>query len=169
MANWLVLNNDTSKILEITYAQLIVANIRYELFGKLIKGLSHLEDFKTLVVKGPSFTKIIETSTSSSFANGFSGRFFGFVKYSGFLGSVKRPFLLIKIEEPPQILANEVISLFLSYVGSTSNDNDEQLQFKYIFQFDFGVGQLLILCDTIKGLILISEVGSAGNSNGELF
>ena len=80
MAGWLVLDNDMFRIAEITYTQLIAANVYYGSFGKLIESPPHLEDFEAPVVEGPSLAKVIETLVSSSPANGSSSRSFGFMK-----------------------------------------------------------------------------------------
>lgn len=101
MANWLAMNNDISRIPEITHARLVAANVHYRSFGKLIKGFSHFKNFAMPVVKGFSPTKVVKTSASSSPANGSSGYSFGFVKYTSCLGSVKKPSPLLEIEKPP--------------------------------------------------------------------
>ena len=130
--DWLVVNNDISRIPEITHAWLIVTNVYYRSFGKLIKSLPHLEDFKVLVVEGPSPIKVVKTSASSSPANGSSSCSSRFIKYSDYPSSMKELPLLMKIKELLQPSADGVIYLFFSDVDSTGNGNSKQLQFNYI-------------------------------------
>ena len=139
-ANWLVLDNDTSRIPEITHAQLFTSDVHYKSLGELIEDLPSLKDFETLVVEDPSSAKVVKISASSSPTNRSNGRSSEFVKYSNCLGSVKRSPLLIKIEGPFQLLTAGVICLLFSDVGSVGNGNDEQLQFNYILWFDSGFG-----------------------------
>ena len=82
-------DNGILRILEITHAWLVTANVHYRSIGELIKGLLHLENFEALVVKGPSPTKIIKTLVLSSLASDSSSCSFGFRKCSGRPGSVK--------------------------------------------------------------------------------
>lgn len=122
------------RIPEKIYAWLIAAKVHYGLFGKLIKGFPHLEDFEVSVIDGLSSAKIVKTSTLSSPANDSSGRFFGFVKCPFYLkitqvstfGYVKRPFPLMEIEKSPQLSVDRIICLIFFVVGSTGNGNSEQ-------------------------------------------
>lgn len=118
--DWLALDNVIFKILDIIHTCFIAANVYYELFNKLIEGLSYLKNFKVLIVEDPTLVKVVKMPVLLSPANKFCGHFFEFVKflsyfkttqapslslysyvpYSGCLGFVKRPFSLIKIKEP---------------------------------------------------------------------
>lgn len=124
-ANWLAFNNDISKILEITHARLVAANVYYGSFGKIIESLPHLENFKVPVVEDPFAAKVGKTLASLSFANNSSGRFFGFVKCSGCPGYVKKPFFFMEIDRSPQSLVNKVICPLLSVVNSAGDRNGE--------------------------------------------
>lgn len=77
MVDWLALDNDISRIPEISHTQLIAANVYYGSIGKLIEGHFYFEDFEALVVEGFSLAKIVKISASSSSANGSSDRFLG--------------------------------------------------------------------------------------------
>ena len=167
MANWLALDNNTSRILEITYTWLVTSNAHYWSFDKFIKGPPHFEDFKVLVVEVLPSTKVVETSASSSPANGSSSSFFGFVKCFSCFGSVKRPSFLIKIKKSSQSLADGVICLFSSNISFADNGNGKQFQFNYIFWFDSSFGQLLIPCDTVKDSMSVFWVGLVDKGNGE--
>lgn len=80
--DWLVLDNDIFRILEITYAQLVTTNIYYRTFGKLIKDLFYLENFEVPVVEGFFLTKVVKMPSLLFFTNGCLNRSFGFMKYS---------------------------------------------------------------------------------------
>ena len=135
--DWLALNNDMSRILEITHSWLVPVNVYYGSFGKLIEGPPHLEDFEALVVEGSSPAKVVKTSASSSPANSSSGRSFGFVKCPPRLKAtqaptssfVKKPPPLIEIEGPAQLLVDGIICSLPFVVGSAGNGNGEQFQF----------------------------------------
>lgn len=86
------------KIPKITHVQLIAANVHYRLFGKLIESPFHFENFDTPVVESPFLAKVVETLSSSSFANGSSGHSFRFMKYFSCPNFVKRLLLFMKIE-----------------------------------------------------------------------
>ena len=126
-----------SRILEITNAWLIVANDHYGLFGKLIKGPPHLENFEAPVVENLFLVKVVKMSALSSSTNVSSGHFFRFVKYLPRLkatqapmsGSMKGPFPLMEIKRPPQPLVDRIICPFSSVVGSAGDGNNEQSQF----------------------------------------
>ena len=127
-ADGLALDNDMSRISEITHARLITANVHYRLFGKLIEDLPHLEDFEAPVMQGSSPAKVVKTLASSSPTKGFIGRSFGFLKCAGCPSSMKESPPLIEIEWPSQPLVDGVICLFPPLVvGSTSNGNGEQV------------------------------------------
>lgn len=125
-ADWLVLDNNMSRISEITHAWLVPANVYYRSFGKLIEGLPHLKDFKAPIVKNSSPAKVVKILASSSSVNSFSGRSFGFVECPGCLSSVKEPPPLMEIERPPQPSINGVICPLFSIVNFVSNSNNEQ-------------------------------------------
>ena len=78
--DWLALDNNMFRISKITHVWFITINVYYGLFGKLIKGSSHLENFETPVIDSLFSTKVVKTLTSSSPANGSRGRSFKFVK-----------------------------------------------------------------------------------------
>lgn len=116
--DWLMLNNDMSLILEITYAWLIVAKVFYELIGKLIKDFSHIENFKALVIQCPLFTKIVKTPTSLFLDNDSYSCFFGFVKFSPLLKVIQALSLLSVIS----IIQTLLLSLIccISHFGGFS-------------------------------------------------
>lgn len=150
--DWLALDNDMFKITEITHARFIVANIYYGLFGKLIEGLSQFKGIETPVFESPPPTKVVETPASSSLANGFCSRFFGFIKCLPYLkatqaplsslvcrvpcsshsGFVKKLSPFIDIKGPPQLLVDRVVCPLFFIVGFTGNGNGKQFQFNCI-------------------------------------
>lgn len=156
MADWLILENDISKIPEITHTQLIIANIYYRLFSKLIEDFSHLEDFKAPLVKGSFYAKVVKMPALLSPTKGSYSCFFRFMKYppcfkttqaslsslvhctfySSYSTSMNIFSPFIEIEEPPQLLVDGIICFFPFVVGSTSNSNDKEFEFDYIFQFN---------------------------------
>ena len=68
-ADWVILDGNTSAILEISYAQLIAANIHDKAFGKLIKDLSS----PLKVLNMPSLFSINGVSCFLSLGTGFLG------------------------------------------------------------------------------------------------
>lgn len=68
-------------ISEITHIWLVVANVYYRLFGKHTQGFFYSKNFKTPVVNGLLFTKVIKTTALSFTTNDFYNYSFQFVKY----------------------------------------------------------------------------------------
>lgn len=65
------MDNNISKILEITYTWLVAANIYYDLFDKLINSFFQLDNSKALIVKDTLFEKVVKKPAPLSLANGF--------------------------------------------------------------------------------------------------
>ena len=176
-------------ISKITHTWLIAANIHYGSFCKPIESLSHLKDFKALVIGGLTSTKIVKILVLSSFANGFFNCSFGIMKYLFYLkttqvllsslvcyflcfiysGSIKRLLLFIEIKNPLQPLVDGLICSLSFVITSINDGNNEQFQFNYILQFDSIFGQLLTLYDIVKDLILGFSIGFKGNENNKPF
>lgn len=153
IADWLTFENDISRISEITHTWLIIVNIYYGLFSKLIEDLSHLQDFKALLIKGSSYAKVVKMPASLSPIKGSCSCFFMFMKYLPCFKTTQASLLslvycafysdysvsmnifspFIEIERPPQLLVVGIICFFLFVVGSTDNSNGKEFEFNYIF------------------------------------